>query len=51
MSASRRLGPGGTQFRDPPRLPDTAINGERVILSGTNNTREAGREFLRKRDR
>lgn len=37
---------GGIHMSDLPRLPYSAIYGERVIRSVTNNTREDGREFL-----
>jgi propanol-preferring alcohol dehydrogenase len=37
---------GGIHMSDLPRLPYTAIYGERVIRSVTNNTREDGCEFL-----
>lgn len=37
---------GGIHMIDLPRLPYTAIYGERVIRSVTNNTRDDGREFL-----
>lgn len=37
---------GGIHMSDLPRLPYTAIYGERVMRSVTNNTRDDGREFL-----